>query len=405
MNNQIVEYIQQIVPGAGQSAVAILNQLTAEQRQQLFTLMRDGSVEAYRSAMNMLRQIRSAIDEPMQGRINEFGREFGDHTGFRHPTSPPLSNMPGTDEPVVQGGTPQGRANRLGTASAATNGVMMGTAHGETSIDPYSFVKSTPWRRTETVKMDYYAFPSATSITTTAPAQWSYRLNSIYDCRDTSTYSDIEAPAVNTAPTADAADGTVNYPTWRGYWLNFYKYWTVVETKWRFRFHVIPTDQGNSDIQLMVYVYHHGIQKPPLYAEPTGGANTLITHQFRRQHSGMFFFPITYTPNVKGESLLVDMDRNACSGTWTPGSIKHEVAEDELQQIWHKQTEVPPTREGITIIVQKSPTDTYGGAVAVRCEASLQYTVQLKDLKREFQYPTQLTAISAIPATDVNQAN
>lgn len=147
---------------------------------------------------------------------------------------------------------------------------------------------------------------------------------------------------------------------------------------------------------MMVYVYHHGAQKPPLFCEATGGSNTMIDHQFRRQHKGMYYFPIRYSPDP-GFATTKQYEINTCSGTWVPGSIKHEVAEDELAQIWQEALQVPPTREGLTIIVTPAPTSAWGTAdIRVQPEFSLEYTVQLKDLKRDFQYPTQKTAVPAI---------
>lgn len=297
-----------------------------------------------------------------------------------------------SDDDVVMGNPPlvAPPGAPAGLRQGIQNTGVMGAAHGETGIDPYKYPKRTPWKPTETVVMHYFATPGAQTITTAAPAWWSYRLNSIYDCRDSATWSDVEPSIV-----ADSADATVNTPTWRNYWTTFYNYWTVTECKYRIRFRIDPASATSKETQLMCYVYHHGIQKPPLYAEPTGSGTTVIDHQFRRQHRGMYYFPITYKPDT-GFSNIDQYDNNVCSGTWTPGSIEHEVAEDELQHIWNKVSEVPPTREGLTIIVQKSPVNGDTGSITILSEVSLEYTVQLKDLKRAYQYPTQSTAVPAI---------
>ena len=50
--------------------------------------------------------------------------------------------------------------------------------------------------------------------------------------------------------------------------------------------------------------------------------------------------------------------------------------------------EVPPTLEAVTIHFQKSPWAQYGSDVLVRCEITLEYDAQFKDLKTIFQYPT-----------------
>ena len=272
---------------------------------------------------------------------------------------------------------------------AASQSAMMGVGHGETSVDPYSYVKKSPWKPSETVLMTYFAVTGAATVTDATPLTYSYRLNSIYDCRDNGTYSDTE-PIFGAI---DTADTTLNTPTWRNYWMTFYNYWTVTQSRYRVRFRIDPVTDTSKETELIAYVYHHGAQKPPLFAS----GSTLLDHQFRRQHQGMYYFPIRYYPD-NGFNNVEQYDKNVCSGSWTPGSIKHEVAEDELQQIWHKIQEAPPTREGLTIIIQKSPTNRNTEAITVRTEISIEYTVQVKDLKRDYQYPHQLTAVPAIAA-------
>jgi hypothetical protein len=285
-------------------------------------------------------------------------------------------------------------ATASATARSAPGSTMMGTGHGETAISPVTSVIKQPWPSTVTCMHHYYDLHGNTSITDTAVGKWSYRLNSIYDCRDTGTYLDNDAPTV---PTTDVVDATINTPTWRTYWSTYYNYWTVLSSKYRMRFKVTPADLTTKDVELMVYVYHHGVQNPPLYADgtATGTGTTLVTHQFRRQHRGMYYFPIRYKPET-GFNNVDQFEINSCSGEWSPGSIPHEVQEDELQQIWHRISEVPPTREGLTVIIQKSPTNAYAGTVVVTPEISIEYTVQWKDLKRIYQYPTQITSVPAI---------
>lgn len=291
------------------------------------------------------------------------------------------------------------------SASAAKTGGGGATSgrtgqHGETPVDMPLNIERTPWKPTLTVLHSYYAYTGAVAVTSSAVAAWSYRLNSIYDIRrDTGAITDVE-PTLGVAG-ADAADATVQLPPFRAHYANYYNYWTVLETRYRVRFYIIPNlgaDVGNKDIELFAYVYHHGQQEPPRYCEPTGSGTTMITHQMRRLHRGMYYVPLRYIPDTT-VTQQVALDFNTISGVYTPGSIHHEVSEDELSQVWHKMTEVPPMKEGLTIIVQKSPTGTYGGQVDVRAEVSLEYVTQYKDLKRDYQYPHQLSDI--VNAADV----
>lgn len=397
MDNQIVEYIQELVPnGPTNLALQIYNQLTPEQRQQLVQYIREGTQAAYQGATSLLSQARAAMGERMRGRVNEFGREFGQPIGSTaHPNLPSQGTMINEDSRAAPPGAPAAtRIAAEATKTAGSNGTMMGVGHGETPIDPVRSIIRQPWQSSVTTVHHYYAAHGPSQVTTTAPAVWRYRLNSIYDCRDTGTYVDTDPPAT---PVADGADAAVNTPTWRTYWSTYYNYWTVLSSKYRMRFKLAPTDATTKDVELMCYVYHHGTQFPPLYADATAGGTgtTLVAHQFRRQHRGMYYFPLRYRPDT-GFNNQEQFDINSCSGEWVPGSIKHEVAEDELQQIWHKITEVPPTREGLTFIIQRSPVGNYTGAVDIYPEISIEYTVQWKDLKRAYQYPTQITSVPAI---------
>lgn len=290
----------------------------------------------------------------------------------------------------------QASARSSGTSSTGRTG-----QHGETPVSVPLMVEPTPWRSISTALHNYYAFPGPTTITPTQAAIWTYRLNSIYDCR-VNTHTDVE-PTL--PPVAEAADATINEPPFRAHYKALYNYWTVLSSKYRIRVQITPTSEGSTtkDVEYMCYVYHHGSQRPPQYCEPTGGSNTLVTHQMRRTHKGMYYFPLRYNADLS-QTRAMDLAENSAEGEWMPGSIKHEVAEDELKQIWHRQTEVPPTMEGLTIIVQRSPSSTSGVTVEVRCEVTIDYVTQYKDLQRAFQYPTQLTDDPG--ATDIGiQAN
>lgn len=305
-----------------------------------------------------------------------------------NPTSPgPVEPAPGTpadgDDPM-----PLARATASGGAQTALTG--RGTQHGETAVSNIPYSLRTPWPETVQVKMRYRSLMGLQTYTATNVAQYQFRLNSIYDVyRNTPDAGSTEATA-----TADTADATVQTPTWRPYWTNFYNYWTVVKSRYNARIWIKPnaysTEKNNRDIQAMVYVYHHGLQAPPALS-----GTDAVEHKHRVDHDGMYYFPVNYTPETMGKSFAVDA--RTFSGDYTPGSIKHEVVEDELHQTWHKVTEVPPTPEILNIIIQKSPISEFGGSVDTRLEIEIEYDVQLKDLKQQFQYPTQGTDLAAVP--------
>ncbi len=297
--------------------------------------------------------------------------------------NPPPAAPPGDDDVDME--------SNVQSASRAATSTGRGTRHGETAVSNIPYSLRTPWPHTQQVTMRWRSRLTNASYSPTSVAQFQFRLNSIYDCfRNTNDTGGSEATA-----TADTADATVNTPTWRNYWMNYYNYWTVVRSRYKCNIWLAEPnggsiDNANRDVQGMVYVYHHGLQFPPALA----ATNTPVLHEHRVDHEGMYYFPITFTPQAKGTSFLQDM--KTFTGDYTPGSIKHEVVEDELHQTWHKATEVPPTPEILNVIVQKAPVSDFGGTVSVRMEVEIEYDVQLKDLKQQFQYPTQATDISAI---------
>lgn len=315
--------------------------------------------------------------------------------GARRPLALPA---PGDDdEPMPEAGQ---LAQRSGATSSTRKGI-----HGETPTDGYAFAKKTPWPDTDTIKHSYYQFLPAQSLTAgvvgTQVITRSFRLNSIYDVEDNSAYSSAQ-PTLGASDVQDGA-GSRQLATWRNHYAGYYNYWSVLNSTYRIRILIYPTAGGSQttarEIQLMCYVYHHGAQKPPVPQD----TNMVSDFQFRKDHDGMYYFPISYRPEA-GFNLLDQMNEQTASGTWSPGSIEHEVAEDENKQIWHKVDEVPPTREGLTIMILPAPNNQYTANIDIRMDVTIDYTTQWKDLKTQYQYllpgvDQQTTADSAQQTT------
>ena len=299
------------------------------------------------------------------------GDIFDDMDVFSDDDAIPTTNEPRSQPPIQ-------------TTVATSN--RMGGHGGETPVSKIPVSLRTPWKKTEQVVMPYYIFLEENTITTD-PVAHSYRLNSIYDCATTTTY------VADPTPAADTADVSVQTPMWRTYWMQFYRYWHVVKCNYRFR--IFPTTQNFAG-EYVVYVYWHGLQRPPIK-----DGTDRIKHEFRIQHPNMRYFHMKtlndYQAIEKGTPTtgygVYKRDHwktnpATISGTFVPGMIQHEVVEDELSQTWHKETEVPPTPECITIIVDKSNVNE-ASELKYRLEVSLEYHVQLKDLKAKYQYVTQ----------------
>lgn len=291
----------------------------------------------------------------------------------------------GSDVPM------EAASRNIGTQTASIGK----TGHSETPIESPSYIYRNPFPKTVTCIMPYKFKPQTILATGAIGTQYGtdrFRLNSIYDV-----IANAKVYSADPVAAADAADGTLQFPAYRAYWMTFYRYWTVLKADYTIKckvYSAAPTTAASE-----VYIYEHGQQYPPQTEGGTGGAP--ITYQYRRLH-----------PNLKHHQLLEqfpslaihgyahrDLGKNwehIYSGQYRPGSVNHEVFEDELAQTWHKATEVPPTPEYCTIHTQISDYNTGGGdTITHNYEITIEYTVQLKDLKAEHEY---IQAASAIPA-------
>lgn len=274
------------------------------------------------------------------------------------------------------------------TAGKAGRGATGKNNEGETPVDVMPTLKYLPFRPTEQVFMKYrgkFPWTVGTGDITAAVFADTFRLNSIYDIKTSHGYSTADPPV----PVADTADGTVQTPTMRNYWMAIYHYWTVVRVHYKVKFWCTTL---NSSGEVMVYRYYHGQQHPPTieYANPN-----FIKHFERKNHPDMEYKKITTI--TSGNELNRFNQGVEFSGTFTPGELDSTVAEDEYSETWHKKEEVPSHRELMSFIVHRSDRAA-DAAYSGEYEIELAYEVQLKDLKVQHQYISRDSAIPNIPA-------
>lgn len=279
---------------------------------------------------------------------------------------------------------------------------------GETGISKIPRLLYKPFPSAVNVLMTYrkslgnLTVPSLSGSTTTGVTDiYQFRLNSIYDCLKDGTYTYAEAPTV---PVADSAGATIELPHMRAYWMDKYKYWTVLRS--RYKINIIPVSSTISDAHVTFYFYHHGAQGPPIN---NGGSAPVqpIEHRYRKHHPGVKWqdFFLVGTPTTYSE-LSYYWYAKTIEGEYTKNNIKHEIVEDDLQQTWHQANEVPPTQEYLTFFGQHGELGIVTSTTPqFRVTVEIEYEVQLKDLKAEYQYITGLTQFSAITASTNNQQN
>lgn len=300
-------------------------------------------------------------------------------------------------------GSGQAQPAAVPSGAKTTGSTSRTGTHGETQITPIPRSRLKPFNETEQVIMTYSTIgtlSAAASTGATGVDSISFRLNSIYDVSTPYVYAAVDPTA---AISADAADGTIQKPSYREYWSNIYNYWSVVKTRYRLSFRTAENISTSAEVSGILYRYEHGLQGPPTV--DTAGTPQVVEHRYRLRH-----------PNLKSYHWILanEVDANVIQnygnlwdgveGYYQPGSVRHEVVEDELAQTWHRFNEVPPTPEKLTLIWQKSPrSDTV--QMGMKYELIIEYTVQLKDLKAIHEYATATSSTVAVSGYTTQKAS
>lgn len=250
--------------------------------------------------------------------------------------------------------------------------------HGETGIDAWRNARLNPFNKTQNTILPYYQKAQGTlQAVDTEGGQFSFtiRLNSIYDILTTRSYT------ANPAEAADAADGTIQVPIMRNFWIQLYDYWTVVDMHYKVRFW--SEDEGFQEIE--IFEYKHGMQAPPS-VNANGTSGGLLWRKYRMMHPHMRYKTFRLRNAASTEQDPFD---KTCefTGHYNYNMTYNAVAEDELAQTWHKETEVPPQREQLTYIIQRSERSPFSTQTIIKYDIEAVYHVQWKDLKAVMEYP------------------
>ena len=279
-----------------------------------------------------------------------------------------------TQSPVVAAPAPS--AGGLVRAGA---GIRPGRTDGsETGIDRIGEVKLRPFHDTQDVIMPYTSRDAnlvqlAASDGPTGQGSFAIRINSIYDVLSSAAYSE------NPAAAADTVDATINKPMMFDYWMSIYTYWTVTKATYKVTFW---TKTKSDDGELSIWCYHNGLQQPPL----TDANSKVVPDYIRHMHKHNHVKRLRTMPS--GSIAKHAFDNSVTfTGTYLPGNktVVNDVSEDEYKETWHKSTEAPSQREVATFIANQSDR---ASSVAIDLYYYIEviYHVQLKDLKRQWQY-------------------
>jgi len=292
------------------------------------------------------------------------------------------------------GGEDNSKALVVRSAGGTSGGKGRTGTAGETEVENIPRSRFSPWDQVVQVRMPYYRYGITGTVNAGAAAiadkydVYSFRLNSIYDCEKTFT------PNQDPSAVADSADATVNTPMMRSYWMNFYRYWSVVRSSYKVSIRT-TANTGSTSGEITMYLYEHGLQTPPV--TKWTDTDVLVTHQYRKQHPGCQWVHVKSQPKLTTSGVQgTELDWKTVHGFFFPGKIDHEVVEDELAQVWQTASEVPPTPEVLTLIIQPSARNKETSAISYVLDVIIEYEVQLKDLKAQYQYIAQDTSVSAL---------
>lgn len=265
-----------------------------------------------------------------------------------------------------------------GMGSSSGNGYR---GHGETPIANINYHIYRPFPATNQVLMNYRG-TFAGQLETTGTLQvnaFTCRLNSIFDCLSLYTLNSNPDASI-----ADAGDALAlrQQPSMRKFWSGIYQYYTVVKSRYHFR--IRPSNPaGNVDDEIDIFQHLHGVQRPPLRV-----GNDPVPWSYRKRFPQTIMKKMLMKPNVTATST----DTHKLStytdfyGEWYPGTIKHEVEEDEVSKTWHKMETTPPLGEFVSFVYQRSSASSTSNVLNFVWEISIDYIVQLKELKEEYQF-------------------
>lgn len=212
------------------------------------------------------------------------------------------------------------------------------------------------------------------------------RMNSVYDvlkAKGGDSWTTSGGYTADPTPTAASVSGTAEKPYWRDYWMQFYEYWTVLECRYNIK---VWNFTDSEDRNLAVFHGYTGIQEPPIYLDPAAGTPAFCTYDDFRRYKGFSHQIVQSQANAWDHNRYHKLRCTKIRGVYHPGDGTHEVVEDELAQTWVRGDAVPKENNNLTLILVTTPGSS-SGEVSYRYDIELEYVVQFKDMKVDWQFP------------------
>lgn len=184
-----------------------------------------------------------------------------------------------------------------------------------------------------------------------APAVYQFRMTSLYDI--------------------DATTASIQTPAWREYFATLYEFYSVIGCKWNIR--VINSGATTDDTVNLWWGYYG--KKRPAPADRT-----------QLYHMKGIKGPLIVPPRIAG------MGDRSCSGRYKRGDHKREVQEDSETQLWSAMGANPTLIENLVLYFTSDVKEAADTDNDITFEIIIDYIVQFKDLKPEYQFRSFTTA-------------
>lgn len=254
---------------------------------------------------------------------------------------------PRTDQPMTDIVPNDGTDGPLENARNNNNPVTRGT--GETPITWFPKAEI-GLRDTHTACLRYqnqyeFSITQGTAGQHASPAVYQFRMTSLYDI--------------------DATTASVQTPAWREYFATLYEFYSVIGCKWNIR---VINSGATTDDTINLWWGYYG-KKRPNPADRT-----------QLYHMKGIKGPLIVPPRIAG------MGDRSCSGRYKRGDHKREVQEDSETQLWSAMGANPTLIENLVLFFTSDVREAADTDNDITFEIIIDYIVQFKDLKSEYQF-------------------
>lgn len=247
--------------------------------------------------------------------------------------------------------------------------------------------------------------------------QWSFRMNSPYDCSVSATQTDRNVGAgsyITTDMVADASDNSFQNAQWYQFYADMYKYYHVISCRWRITFENMMTEP------IWIHQYYSNADDRPWWAS---NQDMLTWGDTRSHYVGAQANAILGTGSIEAEEMEIGGNQEDAaatgntpnyengnhvvargpspilqlSGTYQPGDYDREIRLDSEVENWTAVSANPILSERLHFRIKPlwdaqppaaGNASNYDRQLVYRWRVELEYLTEFKELKDGLRYPT-----------------